>query len=91
MGTRGIICLRNRWPLKPHRKRSIVLPHKKKGTKRDEERSEKRAQAAAALEGMELTVGAKVNEDGVLYGAVSAKEIVAAAKLVPARRSKRNI
>ena len=62
-----------------------------KKVQKETKRSEKAARGAAdALEGMELTVGAKVNEDGVLYGAVSAKEIVAAAKL-PARRSKRNI
>ncbi|MEK7529962.1 MAG: 50S ribosomal protein L9 [Patescibacteria group bacterium] len=52
-----------------------------KKVQKETKRSEKAARGAAdALEGMELTVGAKVNEDGVLYGAVSAKEIVAAAK-----------
>lgn len=52
-----------------------------KKAQKETKRSEKIARAAAdVLEGMELTVGAKVNEDGVLYGAVSAKEIVAAAK-----------
>ena len=49
--------------------------------KKEAKRSHKAARVVAdALEGAELTVTAKVNEDGVLYGAVSSKEISAAAR-----------
>ena len=52
----------------------------KKAKKEAKNENKASRSAAEGLEGSTLTVKAKTNEDGTLYAAVSAKEIVAAAK-----------
>ncbi|MBI2476725.1 50S ribosomal protein L9 [Candidatus Uhrbacteria bacterium] len=52
----------------------------RKAAKEAKGRDRASRQSAEALEGSELVVRAKVNEDGTLYGAISAKDIVKAAR-----------